>query len=190
MKTCSKCGEQRPATRDWFNKHGRGGLRPECRECQKAYGRAYRIRHRDELNARAATYRAANRETLAAKSREYHGRNREDILVRMRASSLKHEYGLSPEQYMDIFDSQDGVCCLCGSEPRTKSLRVDHCHDTGQIRGLLCATCNSALGTFGDSIEGLRKAIAYLESVGARIDPVMPNGPAFTPRSRRYASSP
>lgn len=59
---------------------------------------------------------------------------------------------------------QGGVCAICGGPPdgRWKRFHVDHCHKTGRVRGLLCRKCNNGLGNFGDSVETMRKAIAYL----------------------------
>lgn len=60
----------------------------------------------------------------------------------------------------------DEVCAICGAEPSTRALAIDHCHDSGKIRGLLCTRCNIGLGYFKDSIENLTKAIEYLEERG------------------------
>lgn len=59
-----------------------------------------------------------------------------------------------------ILESQMGLCAIC---KRPKKLNVDHDHKTGEIRGLLCSRCNLGLASFGDSIEGLEKAIDYLK---------------------------
>lgn len=187
-RTCTKCGSIKPATTEHFNRH-KNGLRPECRDCQKAYGRAYKAANRDAINAKAARYREANRAALSEKQREYYGRNREALLAYHRAAALKHEYGLSSEQYMAIFDAQGGVCRLCGSGPGTKSLRVDHCHSTGLVRGLLCAACNSALGVLGDNELGLMRAMEYLRSAATRFSAAVPEGLAYSPRSKRYDAS-
>ncbi len=73
------------------------------------------------------------------------------------------------QAYLRLFEEQDGVCAICG-EPETAVLRgrtlklsVDHDHETGVIRGLLCHACNLGLGKFKDRVELLEKAIAYLE---------------------------
>lgn len=80
-------------------------------------------------------------------------------------------YGLKPSDYAAMFEEQDGVCALChgdrgGFAPAANRLPlvVDHCHETGKVRALLCPDCNTALGRFGDSTERLREAIAYLEA--------------------------
>jgi len=67
---------------------------------------------------------------------------------------------------------QNGLCLICGNaetsrNPKTgepRSLAVDHDHETGKIRGLLCTFCNTALGKFHDDVEILKKAIDYLIS--------------------------
>jgi len=63
--------------------------------------------------------------------------------------------------------AQGGVCAICGkpeATARTKRLCVDHCHETGKVRGLLCSHCNRAIGLLGDSCAILASAITYLEA--------------------------
>lgn len=55
------------------------------------------------------------------------------------------------------------TCELCSAAPRTRALHLDHDHVTGKFRGWLCAKCNTGIGKLGDNVEGLRRAIAYLE---------------------------
>ena len=81
-------------------------------------------------------------------------------------------YGLTLEQYEAMVEYQDHKCKICGI-PETdnaldktgnpKRLSIDHDHETGQIRGLLCNPCNTALGSFRDNVESLQRAILYLE---------------------------
>jgi hypothetical protein len=74
---------------------------------------------------------------------------------------------LTFEQYQDMLSAQGGVCALCGGvNPRVR-LVVDHCHETGRIRGLLCTGCNVALGRLGDTPESLQRVLAYLTSGAA-----------------------
>jgi hypothetical protein len=82
-----------------------------------------------------------------------------------RTRHLKSAYGISPEEYSSFLESQGGVCGNCGtSNPGGKlnHFRVDHCHATGAIRGLLCQRCNIGLGYLGDNIAGLQSAVHYL----------------------------
>jgi len=65
-----------------------------------------------------------------------------------------------------MFQEQNGVCAICGckGDGRWKTLCVDHNHDTGNVRGLLCRSCNTALGQMKDDPSLLRNAVLYLES--------------------------
>jgi len=107
----------------------------------------------------------------AAQMREYTKMRREKDPWHEFRSSLKRYYGITVEQYLDIHDSQGGVCAICGKaessvDPKTgrvRRLAVDHDHASGAIRGLLCKHCNTALGQFQDSVQVLSSAIGYLE---------------------------
>lgn len=73
---------------------------------------------------------------------------------------LKYNYGISLDEYRDMYNSRNGKCDLCGSAKNV--LDVDHCHDSGEVRGLLCGPCNRALGTLGDTKESIQKVLRYL----------------------------
>lgn len=69
-------------------------------------------------------------------------------------------YKITEDEFRAIAEGQRGMCAVCRRIP--KRLVVDHDHETDVVRGLLCDGCNSALGNFGDTIEGLERAIEYL----------------------------
>jgi len=72
-------------------------------------------------------------------------------------------YGITKEQYFEMYEKQEGKCAICEEVPKTKRLlHVDHCHSTGNVRGLLCSLCNTALGSFRDNTALLTRAIEYL----------------------------
>ncbi len=73
----------------------------------------------------------------------------------------ENEYDLSPDQRASMSKKQGGGCAICGSHSR---LCVDHNHETGKIRGLLCTPCNVMLGRFNDDPEKLERAIQYLKA--------------------------
>lgn len=64
-----------------------------------------------------------------------------------------------------MVDDQNGVCAICLKPPTVKALCVDHSHDTGTVRGLLCDKCNQGLGRFDDDPTMLEAAIQYLKSI-------------------------
>lgn len=89
------------------------------------------------------------------------------------SSHLKRTYGITYENYLEIYKSQGEVCAICGRTELRRSyenkreqllpLFVDHCHTSGVVRGLLCSKCNTGLGMFEDNKQSLSKAISYLK---------------------------
>ena len=76
-------------------------------------------------------------------------------------------YGLTQEDYNTLLKKQEYKCFSCGKAHgtfKTDRLFIDHCHDTGKVRGLLCHDCNVALGAATDNIETLRNLIKFLEN--------------------------
>jgi hypothetical protein len=80
---------------------------------------------------------------------------------------IQRTYGLHPAQYGAMSEGQGGVCAICDAEcSRGHRLSVDHDHETGVVRGLLCARCNLCLGRMEESSELLRKMADYIEAGG------------------------
>lgn len=69
-------------------------------------------------------------------------------------------YGLTEAEREEMVSSQMGICSICLRRP---AVHVDHCHETGKVRGVLCFNCNSAIGKLGDDPDTVRRAAAYLE---------------------------
>ena len=85
------------------------------------------------------------------------------------AHRLAQKYGLTVSERDGILFSQDWSCAICEKKDAggRGKFHVDHNHETGEVRGLLCAQCNTGLGKLGDSIKTLKKAIKYLEEKGS-----------------------
>lgn len=80
--------------------------------------------------------------------------------------NLKYNYGLTFEQYQYMYKAQNGCCDICGRAEHltvTGRLHIDHDHETGKVRGLLCMGCNTGIGHLKDDVEILKNAINYLE---------------------------
>ncbi len=82
-----------------------------------------------------------------------------------RNSSLRWLYGISEDDYKNLFEAIEGKCEIC-HKPSHKLLHVDHDHNTGKVRGLLCHQCNIGLGCFQDNGEYLENARVYLKKEG------------------------
>jgi hypothetical protein len=87
----------------------------------------------------------------------YHSQHRHEFYIK----SLYKKYGITAEDYFKMLENQGGLCAVC-RKPSTVKLCVDHDHETGEIRGLLCKTCNGYFGRINDSIAILENAILYL----------------------------
>ena len=134
--------------------------RPEVRAMKREYGR------RPEIKARAALrYRRQKLQRGAMTPAEVKAEG-----LRRRQGLLR-KYGMTLEQYEAMLAAQGGGCALCGKRPEhyRKSLHVDHEHETGRVRGILCAGCNTLLGRLGQcGRDFLEKMLQYLVSGGAR----------------------
>ena len=133
--------------------------------------KAYYLKNRDRLLQQKREYQKANREKINEKNRSYYRRNekfRKNQQERMRkykrAWRLGKVYGITEDEYQDMLDRQSGVCAICksGDWGKKGSPHIDHDHLSGKVRGILCQTCNQAIGLMGDSTEKLMAAIKYL----------------------------
>lgn len=97
------------------------------------------------------------------RAKSYPGR---EVCWESRCISLRarlRNYGIDIAQYKEYIASYGESCWVCGDE---RDPLIDHCHETGKFRGLLCHKHNSALGLFGDSVDGLNRAVEYLKRFG------------------------
>jgi hypothetical protein len=138
--------------------------------------RRWRTKNPDAHKANYDDWRVANKEKRNEYARKWHANKRatdpKTHAKKVRRSILKRRYGITPEQYETMLAAQGGHCALCDRTPadeRFKHLSVDHCHGTGHVRGLLCMSCNQAIGKLGDDENGLLRALNYLR--GSTNDP-------------------
>lgn len=87
----------------------------------------------------------------------------------MRHRVVVRRYGMSIDAYERLSSVQGGVCAICRTVGGRRSLAVDHHHGTGEVRGLLCGSCNAGLGQFKEDPALLRAAIAYLAAGGVDV---------------------
>jgi hypothetical protein len=128
-----------------------------CPDCEKFLPRDRFYSNRansDGLSAYCGDHQRARadetRQRLHGGSRNYH---------------LKRRYGIGEAEFDEMFVDQSGLCAACGKK---RAEHVDHDHDTNKVRGLLCFTCNVALGNVGDDIGILLDLVDYLEEFGCQ----------------------
>lgn len=121
-----------------------------CSEQERAAARAYYAKNRERLRERQSEYNRANRGEIQRKQRLYNFR----------------KYGVTPEWAAAQLEAQGGLCAICKTDSPGGRGRwhVDHDHETGAVRGLLCCACNLGIGHLKDSTDVLRAALAYLEN--------------------------
>lgn len=128
------------------------------REQASAYAMAWSKAHPKETRVTQKRYRLAHLEQERARKKAKYKENPERIYER----NLKNKYNLSLDAFNAMRLFQGNACAIC-KEPFAKTPHVDHDHETGNIRGLLCPMCNSGIGYFKDDPLRLRVAIEYLE---------------------------
>lgn len=133
-KFCSKCNTLKPIGDFYKNKSRRDGKAVFCKTCWE---------------------------------KEYVGKRAE-----VKKVQLQHKYGVTWENYLEVLDYQEYKCAICKRDinaagtrdTKSDTAHIDHDHETGKLRGILCTQCNSGLGSFRDSIASLQNAIKYLET--------------------------
>lgn len=147
IKLCPKCKEELPISA--FNKSNRrDGYQTYCRAC---HNKMQREKYGSDPMAKVKRQIRQNRR-----------KNRDPEIDRR--AELKRLYGITLEQYVEMFTIQGEVCAICKEKcPTKKSLSVDHDHKTGTVRGLLCNRCNRALGMFKDNPVLLIRAAEYIK---------------------------
>jgi hypothetical protein len=148
------------------------------REKRREQSRAYHDANKDSVNARDRARRAADggrTNTLAKARRKADGERmrardkawRDANKTRLKASWLKKKYGIDAAAFAKMIKSQRGRCAICRApfgELKGSKPHVDHCHESGRIRGILCNGCNTGLGLFNESAATLKRAIRYLQA--------------------------
>lgn len=156
MKTCSKCGMPKEEKEFAARPDRPGRLFSRCRPCEKARKRQWQLDHPEIKREANGRWLRANPTQAKLSSREWARRNW--------GYFLRKYYDLSIAEYEQMLEAQGGVCAICKQADLRKRLSVDHDHTTGKVRGLLCNTCNRALGLLKDSIPVMTAATDYLKS--------------------------
>ena len=158
MKRCKVCAEPKPLSEFYAASGTRDGYRLECKSCNLAIRAAkYRENPRPAID-RALRWQRDNPERHEARQREYVASGKKSVANRK--SHLKRKYGLTLEGFDALLASQGGGCAICG---RIGADNVDHDHETGEVRGILCFKCNVAIGLLDEDARRALSAGAYLD---------------------------
>lgn len=158
-------------------------LKSRQTDAGRAYQRAYYAANKDKWTGRTPEqqerYNATRRERYARDPQYREAVKRQARAVpsgsaaEKRRRRLMLEYSITVEQYDAMLAEQDGGCAICGTRIADRAGRrhyVDHCHETGIVRGVLCSACNSGLGHFKDNRDLLYRAIEYLSNSTRKVD--------------------
>lgn len=183
-KVCPGCGVDKYKQSGFCkSKHSADGFQSQCRDCSnastkrwresaeakaivRANGEEWRANNPDKVAANKKRYRQNNLDKVKAGIQKCVEENGEQYKVSKWRHWLKKKYGLTEDRYYEILQEQGYRCAICGSVEKDSTqgkFCVDHCHDTGVVRGLLCFACNVILGNARDSTEILENCVAYLK---------------------------
>ncbi len=157
MRTCRDCQQVKEVSSFSKAKGNKDGISNSCKSCRSAHNKAMRIKDPEKFKKRSADYYKKNRNKVIARTRNY---------------AILNKYGITSEQYDQMLQDQGGVCAVCQKDQSYRertNLYVDHYHQSGEIRGLLCQKCNTGIGMLGDDLDSLLKAVSYLEKANGKL---------------------
>jgi hypothetical protein len=178
MKICGTCKTDKPLDEFYFSK---GKPSSRCRACTRAKASESHERNREHRRDYRHRYYEENKDKIRDKIREWNDQNKEFIKQRRkkryqenkaeyRSKWLMKNYGIKAADYDRMLLEQGGLCKICKSSDhkskRVEHFAVDHDHETGQVRGLLCHSCNRGIGYLQDRLEIVEAAAKYLKGEG------------------------
>ena len=148
MKVCKDCGISKPLEEFRQSRIGKDGKIFRKNSCRACVNERTRLRY----HTLSEEEKKARRESNPCNTPEWRQQYR-----------LKERFGLTTEEYRGMITIQNNRCATCGTEfdEQTKP-QVDHCHNTGKVRGLLCRPCNTSLGLLKENPDTLKNLITYL----------------------------
>jgi prolyl oligopeptidase PreP (S9A serine peptidase family) len=120
-------------------------------EERKQYRKEQYLKNKDKEKAAREIYYSKNKELILARNKKYNKENPD----KRKSAILKYEYGITLDQYNEMFKAQEGKCAICERHQNklTRTLCVDHDHKTNKVRALLCLTCNTDVSVVENRLE-------------------------------------
>ena len=135
MKLCKRCGEEKDLSEFYRYQKSPDGRQFYCKKC------------------------------LGDEQKSWHQRNPEKARLKQRINNLKVRFGLTIQEYNELGESQGWKCAICGNAGIERNpLCIDHCHDSGKVRGLLCRQCNQALGLIKENVTSAKALVEYIRN--------------------------
>ena len=152
LSKCTRCGETKSIalfSKDSRRKQGHGIW---CKDCVTSYRKQHYLDNKSKINAQSKAYHESHKEETSARGK------------RRRFT----QYGLTKEDFVSLLETQNYKCAVCedGLSLEGKSTHIDHNHKTGEVRGILCPSCNLGIGKLKDNPDILDAAAAYLRKNG------------------------
>lgn len=182
MKTlvCTKCNLEKDISEFYPSKRHKLGYVRTCKPCEalralKKYNpekkRKHYLENREKYLLQTKEYNERNKEHVKKRHKKYYENNKLKFLEsgwKRKGILNKNSEAFKKQDFDELFERSNYTCAICNTNApkHLKGFVVDHCHNTGIARGILCAHCNLALGGFKDNVEILNKAINYLNDAG------------------------
>lgn len=156
-RICCKCKIEKDISEFTKDKNDKTGFTYSCKKCRLNIFKQWKLNNPEKY-----------KETIQKrkyKQKEYY--SLPEIKLKYRKKFIERKFNISYSDYEKMQIKQNNKCAICGNEENSADkdyLSVDHNHESGDIRGLLCTRCNVGLGYFKDNIQNLKNAINYLEN--------------------------
>lgn len=173
IKLCKRCNLEKPIEDFYKNKNNKR-FSSYCKVCENERNNERRknltSEQKEKVKKSNIKFYYNNLENRKENNKKQREKIKESGLTNGQEYRIK-SFGILPEDYINMLNIQQNKCAICGNyetaksgpNKTTKRLAIDHCHETGKVRELLCHQCNNGLGCFRDNIENMKKAIEYLE---------------------------
>lgn len=133
-----------------------------CRSCYEKQLRHNNPAYAERQRNNTRDWIEKNQEKYKQSQKEWRAKQDPDYLRQYKRMKKLETYGLTPDDYDEMLRNQNGLCAICNKSATDKALAVDHCHETGRVRGLLCFICNFGLTWFSENSEMLSRASDYV----------------------------
>ena len=161
-KPCAKCGNSKPLSEFHKQANGLYGFTSRCKDCENTKRKKWYLKNRERRCAETKQWKQNNPEKCSSINKAWKEKNKERLRTHNRDYWLRRKYGVDVKWYESTLLKQKGGCAVCGDKPTDRRLSVDHDHETGEVRGILCDPCNTALGLLQESHERIEALCSYL----------------------------